>query len=239
MMRLFPKLIFFLMFTALAWTSQTKPGDFIPKGYREVERYKGDLNGDGRDDLVLIIKRIDKRNIVTDFAGQKVDRNRRGIIILFKSRNGYRLAARNTDCFSSENEEGGIYFPPELWIEIKKGKLYIEYLHGRYGYWQYVFRYHHSHFELIGYDASINHGPVVEKFISINFLTKKKLIRINTNKNAQGGDERFIERWSCIKWGQLITLSEIKDFDKLDWKFQKLFYEDLVESVGKKKELDR
>jgi len=223
----FKKTVFFLMLITLICSAQSnKPSDFIPKGYREFGRQLGDLNGDGKNDIVLIVKKIDKNRIVTNFSGQRVDRNRRGIIILFKSGRGYKLATKNYNCFSSENEEGGIYFPPELWIEIKKEKLYIEFLHGRYGYLQYIFRYRHSRFELIGYDASIDDGPVVKKFISINFLTKKKLTRINTNKNAKGGDERFKERWTRIKWNQPITLSEIKDFDKLDQEFQSLFYND-------------
>ena len=173
-MLLFQKTVFLLILTTFGCLAQSnKPSDFIPKGYKEVERYLGDLNGDGKNDIVLIIKKTDKNRIVTNFAGQKVDRNRRGIIILFKSDRGYKSASKNYNCLTSENEEGGIYFPPELWIEIKKGKLYIEFLHGRYGYWQYIFRYRHSRFELIGYDASIDRGPIVNKYISINFLTNK------------------------------------------------------------------
>jgi len=86
-MRIFPKTIFFLILTALAWPEQSgKPSDFIPQGYREIGRHSGDLNGDGRDDVVLIIKKNDPKQIVTNFTGQRVDRNRRGIIILFRSR---------------------------------------------------------------------------------------------------------------------------------------------------------
>ena len=73
-----------------------------------------------------------------------------------------------------------------------------------------------SNFELIGYDSSSNHGPKVDEITSINFLTKKKLIRENINENDEGEDEKFKETWSSIELESLIKLSEIKDFDELD-----------------------
>ena len=207
----------FFLLTILGCKAQDKaPSDFIPKGYAEFEKYFGDLNKDGLDDCVLIIKKTDTANIVTNRFDKKVDRNRRGIVVLFKKEKGYELADKNYSCFSSENEDGGVYFPPELWIKIENEKLYIHYGHGRYGYWEYTFRYQNSNFKLIGYDSSSNRGPVTNTETSINFLTKKKLIKENTNENAEGGDETFKETWNKIKIENLIRLSEIKDFDELD-----------------------
>ena len=40
-------------------------------------------------------------------------------------KSGYQLTDRNYDCFSSENEDGGVYYPPELWIEFEKGNLIV------------------------------------------------------------------------------------------------------------------
>lgn len=207
----------FFLLTILNCKAQDKePSDFIPKGYAEFKKYSGDLNNDGLEDCVLIIKKTDSTNVVMNRFDKKVDRNRRGIIVLFKNANGYELADKNLECFSSENEDGGVYFAPELWIEIKDNKLYIHYGHGRYGYWKYTFRFQKSNFELIGYDSSSNRGPVTNRETSINFLTKKKLIKENTNENAEGGDEKFKETWYNIEIDDLIKLSEIKDFDELD-----------------------
>ena len=205
------------LLTILSCKAQdTEPSDFIPKGYAEFKKYSGDLNKDGLEDCVLIIKKTDSTNVVMNRFDKKVDRNRRGIIVLFKNANGYELADKNLECFSSENEDGGVYFAPELWIEIKDNKLYIHYGHGRYGYWKYTFRFQKSNFELIGYDSSSNRGPVTNRETSINFLTKKKLTKENTNENAEGGDEIFKENWNDIEIDNLIKLSEIKDFDELD-----------------------
>ncbi len=207
----------FFLLTILSCKAQDKePSDFIPKGYAEFKKYSGDLNKDGLEDCVLIIKKTDSTNVVMNRFDKKVDRNRRGIIVLFKNANDYELADKNLECFSSENEDGGVYFAPELWIEIKDNKLYIHYGHGRYGYWKYTFRFQKSNFELIGYDSSSNRGPVTNRETSINFLTKKKLTKENTNENAEGGDEIFKENWYDIEIDNLIKLSEIKDFDELD-----------------------
>ncbi|GAA4301324.1 hypothetical protein [Aestuariibaculum suncheonense] len=206
----------FFLLTILGCKAQDRePSDFIPKGYAEFEKYFGDLNKDGLDDCVLIIKKTDTANIVTNRFDKKVDRNRRGIVVLFKKEKGYELADKNYSCFSSENEDGGVYFPPELWIDFERGNLIVHYGHGRYGFWRYIFRFQNSNFELIGYDES-NGGVVISSETSINFLTKKKLIRENTNENAEGGDEVFKETWDNIEIEALIKLSEIKDFDELE-----------------------
>lgn len=192
------------------------PADFLPKGFVVFEKIIGDLDRDGIKDCILIIKGTDKSKIVTDEYRGKLDRNRRGIIILFNKKDHYELAIKNYDGFSSENEDGGVYFAPELSIEIKKGNLYANYGHGRYGYWKYAFRYQNSDFELIGYDQSNNSGPVIESQTSINFLRKKKQEKVNTNQNAEGSDEVFKETWKKIVVNKMIKLSEIKDFDELD-----------------------
>lgn len=58
--------------------------DFIPKGYVLYEKVFGDLNKDKQEDCILIVKETYKENIVTNRFDEVVDRNRRGIIILFK-----------------------------------------------------------------------------------------------------------------------------------------------------------
>lgn len=193
------------------------PEDFIPKGYVVFDTIYGDLDKDNTEDCVLIIKGTDKSKIIEHEYRGRLDRNRRGIIVLFNKNDNYELASKNYDCFSSENEEGGVYFAPELSVEIDKAKLHVSYGHGRYGYWSYTFRFQNNDFELIGYDSSYNRGPVVITETSINFLTKTKIVKENMNKDAEtDGDEIFEKTVTKIKRSKLIKLSEIKDFDELD-----------------------
>lgn len=192
-----------------------KLSEFVPGKYRIFEEIYGDLNKDGVDDCVLIIKDTDKENFVTDEYQGELDRNRRGIVILFDKGGSYEVVLENKDCFSSENEDGGVYYAPELSVEIaEKGNLYIHYSHGRYGWWRYTFRYQNNDFELIGFDSSSNRGPLIERMTSINFLTKKKQVSVNTNEDAENGKDQFEETWEDIEIKSLVKLSEIVDFDE-------------------------
>jgi len=190
--------------------------DFIPKGFVLSSTSIGDLNKDGLDDKVLLVKGTDKGRFELNESGERVDLNRRGLIVLFKKGDQYELVLKNANCFSSENEDGGVYYAPELSLEIDKGNLYIHYAHGRYGYWKYTFRYSNSDFYLIGYD-NVDGGAVTESETSINFLSKKKQVKVNTNENAQGGDEVFKETWTNITVTKLLKLREFQDFDNVNF----------------------
>ena len=199
--------------------------DFIPKGYKLFEKISGDLNKDGLEDCVLIIKATRKDGFERDYEGRLIDRNRRGIIVLFSEEKGYKVAVKNYNCFSSENEDGGNYFSPELGVIIKDSKLYLHYYHGRYGYWEYCFRYQNSDFMLIGYEASHDRGPVILFKTSINFLTGVEYDDENINAynfNADSDDDSEIDevfKRTVVKLKKkpLMKLSEIEDFDELKY----------------------
>jgi len=198
---------------AEAQNPQPDFSQFVPAVYKITDKIYGDLNKDGLEDCVLLIKGTEKGLLVKNEYQEELDHNRRGIIVLFKKEKGYQLVFKNYDCFSSGNEDGGIYIAPELSIGINKGNLYFHYAHGRYGYWRYTLRYRNADFELIGYDDSDNQGPVVNSEMSINFLTKKKKVRTNVNRDAEAGEEVFEEEWSDVKVRKLKKLSEIDNFN--------------------------
>ena len=193
--------------------------EFVPRGYVIVQKIQGDLNKDNQADSVLIIKGTDKANFVKDESRGELDRNRRGIIIALKNNDHYELVLENRDCFSSEHEDGGVYFSPELGVFVEKGILRVHYFHGRYGFWSYKFRYQNSDFELIGYENDQSHGPITERSISINFMTKKMLIKENINQEAEvGGDEKFKETWKKFALSKPIKLRDVSNFDGFDVK---------------------
>jgi hypothetical protein len=197
--------------------AKNNPSDFLPTGYVLFKQIMGDLNADGVEDCVLVIKGTDSKQIITDENHEKVDRNRRGIIVILNKNGYYEAVVNNVNCFSSEHEDGGVYFAPELSVTITNGNLIMHYAHGRYGYWAYTFRLQNLDLELIGYDQSENKGPVVEKHTSINFISLKKQTKVNTNSNAsEEAEVVFKETWSSVIKVNSIKLSEIKDFDSLD-----------------------
>lgn len=209
-----------MLFTMIV-LAQTKENNafkkYVPKEYSLQEVIKGDLNKDGVEDIVLLIKGTDEEmRLPNQWGNEIVDKNSRGIIILFNVAGQYKVVSKNYSCFSSENEDGGVYMPPDLYFTINNSKLYIHYSHGRYGYWKYTLRYQNGDMELIGYDSSSHRGPIVLYDTSINFSTKKRLDR--ENMNADKGDElevKFVSKWSSIDFPKLLRLSEIKDFDDL------------------------
>ena len=193
------------------------PKEFVPNGYTLFQQYKGDLNKDGKPDVVLMIKGTEESKWVDDEYRGRLDRNRRGLIILFKRKNGYEQILRNDTCFSSENEDGGIYDAPELELYIIKNTLHIYFAHGRYGCWNYIFRYQNNDFELIGYNHNRCIRCVTYYNLDINFSTRTRVYEENLNADDDEKEERFKVTKSKIKRRKLIKLSEIADIDKLNW----------------------
>ena len=188
----------------------------VPATYVVVDRIQGDLNGDKRPDYVLLIKGTDKSKVVNHEYRGELDLNRRGIIVAFGTPEGYSPVIENRACFYSEDEDGGVYFVPEIDVSIQKGTLRIHFSHGRYGYWEYNFRYQHSDFELIGYDSSDDQGPVVERTTSINLLTRKMRVRENTVPEAEPGEEEYKESWTSFELPTPVRLRDISDFDEFN-----------------------
>ena len=186
---------------------------YLPASYTLFEAIQGDLNQDGLKDVVLIVKATDPKQWVTDEYRGKLDRNRRGVIVLLNAKGQYQKVVQNLSLFSSGNEDGGVYFAPELVPSIEKGLLKLHYAHGRYGYWAYQFRLEGHDMRLIGYDSSDNFGPYVNSETSVNFLTAKKLVRENLNKDPDS-DPKFKETWSKVNVAPMY-LSKIHDIDDL------------------------
>lgn len=183
-----------------------------------MEKVYGDLNNDSIDDCVMLIKEYNaKCEQCKAQTNDTLDLNRRGYIILFKKDSIYELALKNYRFLPSRDEDRSfLYMPPELYTEIKNNILYINISLLKYGFINYKFRYKNADFELIGCEVSQSNGPVEDKLISYNFLTKKKIERVNINKNAESGKEVFKETWKNIIIDKLIKLSEIKYLNELD-----------------------
>lgn len=193
--------------------SSNRPEDLVPPAYAIQSTIQGDLNKDGQADYVFLVKGTDKRRFVKDDIRGIVDRNRRGILIAIQNNGRYELALQNTACFSSDQEDGGAYFAPELDVSIQKGNLVLDYAHGRYGYWSYKFRHHNADFELIGYDRVSSNGPDVERELSVNLLTRKAIIRRRDDADPSG---KLQERRTSFALPQPVRLAQIQDFDDLD-----------------------
>ncbi|ENV85078.1 hypothetical protein ACE5JW_10730 [Acinetobacter radioresistens] len=221
--------IFFMVvtFPTLIWAENKSPEEirlkedssryksYIPRSYRLTEVITGDLNKDRKTDVVLIVKATDPAKWVNDEYQGKLDRNRRGIIVLVNENGQYKKIIQNLSCFSSEYEDGGVYYAPELLLSVEQGLLNVHYAHGRYGYWRYRFQLKEHDLQLVGYDNSDNFGPYINSQTSINYLTQRKLVRENINKNRDDDIPKFKETWYKMNQAP-VYLSKIKDFDRLN-----------------------
>lgn len=214
-------------FPTLIWAENKSPEEirlkedssryksYIPRSYRLTEVITGDLNKDRKTDVVLIVKATDPAKWVNDEYQGKLDRNRRGIIVLVNENGQYKKIIQNLSCFSSEYEDGGVYYAPELLLSVEQGLLNVHYAHGRYGYLRYRFQLKEHDLQLVGYDNSDNFGPYINSQTSINYLTQRKLVRENINKNRDDDIPKFKETWYKMNQAP-VYLSKIKDFDRLN-----------------------
>jgi len=221
--------IFFMVvtFPTLIWAENKSPEEirlkedssryksYIPRSYRLTEVITGDLNKDRKTDVVLIVKATDPAKWVNDEYQGKLDRNRRGIIVLVNENGQYKKIIQNLSCFSSEYEDGGVYYAPELLLSVEQGLLNVHYAQGRYGYWRYRFQLKQHDLQLVGYNNSDNFGPYINSQTSINYLTQRKLVRENINKNRDDDIPKFKETWYKMNQAP-VYLSKIKDFDHLN-----------------------
>jgi hypothetical protein len=156
LLRCFLLTIFFGWF-ALETEAQNK--DFrslIPQGYDTLYEgvAKGDLNKDGIEDVALALFHRSE-SIENSDADSIADIRERVLLVLFGSKKGYTIAARN-DSLIMCKQCGGAFGDPFAGIEISKGVLIVYHYGGTSWKWAYThrFRYQEGDFYLIGKTAN-------------------------------------------------------------------------------------
>ena len=194
----------------------------LPNQTALYDAIKGDLNKDGIEDVAVVTQETFKEKFMPFSDGcdestkddkwcQIVNKNRRGVVILLSNGDKYEAVVTKRDIFESPNEDGGVYYPPELAVEIKNSELKFLYGHGRYGYWEYVFVLDGKDFKLVRYFSSDNNGPVPEYIVQMDFINHR--LEKSANLLYQGNEEykRYEE---CIeKYKSLNDVQEEEDYD--------------------------
>jgi hypothetical protein len=191
---------------------------FLPMEWRMEIKQSGDLNGDGRDDVAMVLRAIDERNII-DMRGQggpeKYDTNPRILMVAFANAvGGYDLALENHTLIGRTVEptaqdpldpngvqEGG--------VEIKNGTLQVTlgYFGGDMGHTTFTFRFQGGRFALIGYDSiNVERSQGIMRSVSVNYAT----LRMERSIGKISDDVNKVTR-TKLAAKPLLTMQQIGD----------------------------
>ncbi|HEX3442744.1 MAG TPA: hypothetical protein VHT93_20590 [Pseudolabrys sp.] len=191
---------------------------FVPAGWRIESQKSGDLNGDGRADVVLVLRDADPHNVVDarERGGpQNYDTNPRIIVVAFAAAaGGYDLALENHTLVGRTTEPSaqdpldpnGVQAGG---VEIRKGTLQVTlgYFAGNMGRKTYTFRAHNGHFELIGYDSiDVDRSSGTIDQVSANFSTRRM-----KHSGGKISDDADKVTWTTLPAKPLLTVEQIGD----------------------------
>jgi hypothetical protein len=190
-------------------------GAFAPPGWRVERTLEGDLNKDGRLDLVAVLKGDDpKCRITTELTPDPMDTNPRLLLVAFAEPGGYALAVANAAVIP-RREDPYVDDPLEIGdISIRGGVLRLKLGHWRSaGGWgtysnTFAFRWDGKAFPMIGFDRDhLQRNSGETEKISVNFLTGKAKIVTGSMKEGV----REIVRWTDLPRQTVPNLETIGD----------------------------
>jgi hypothetical protein len=206
---------------------------FVPQGWMVNEDATGDLNGDGRPDLALIVEGPEKRleNLNCGADRQKVTGLYRAdqdyvdgavringvemnesyprilLILMARKEGGYRLALRNNTIILRENE-GGMFDPVTLdSLDIRRGSLFLGYYAGTAWRWGITaqFRLRDGKWRLIGFNRSHDHTmSKAETYYDFNLLTGRLHIFTRDESGKRPGCVSCLQGQPCPHDSQCI-----------------------------------
>lgn len=167
---------------------------FVPEGWKIEEQVKGDVNGDGREDVLLkLVQDLPK----TDPDGPGPDRARALIVVVKTSEGGWRNAAvadKLLQCTACGGAFYGVMDAPAN-VTIEKGVIVVSQDHGSREVTETTFRFRYDEqpekFILIGFDYATRDRATGSVWTeSTNYLTGKRITttgkgKKNTTKTTQ------------------------------------------------------
>ena len=185
----------------------------IPHGWIVRDSAQGDLNKDGKADIVLMIQSdvpADYRKN-DSFGSDSINANKRGLFIFFQHQDGYKFI-KEADKIIPEHVTPTIS-DTYSGINIKNGILETAYYYwANAGSWltyttTYKFRYQNNDFFLIGIEYESTHrGNMIEENVSINLSTRKLYIETIEPSDKQDLVE---SEWKQFKLENLPSISEV------------------------------
>lgn len=185
---------------------------FVPKGWKIEARAGGDLDGDAREDFVLVLRSQDPANVIPEATcEQEFDTNPRILAVLLAKRGGgYRLAVENHALIP--RRDNACQVDPFSAIAIERGtlRLVLERMMSAGG-WDaglttFKWRWREGALRLIGFDYSnVKRNTGAMGLLSVNYLTGRAKI---TTGNIESDREKV--RWTRLR-GRAPTIGEVGD----------------------------
>jgi hypothetical protein len=176
-------------------TSGASAEAFIPAGWTLEKTAAGDLNKDGKPDLVLLLRNKDPENIVSNlaFTGEPFDSNPRLLAVALADGEGFRLILEDhTFIPRPDNPAQEDPMGEDGSISIDRGSLVVSFHFfmtaggSDAGNWSYRLRLEEGKFRLIGYDSfNVNRMSGETEELSINYLNGK----VTVKTGSIGSDE--------------------------------------------------
>ncbi|WP_419898887.1 hypothetical protein [Roseomonas sp. USHLN139] len=198
----------------LAEQAQSAAG-FAPAGWILEDQASGDLNGDGRADLVMVFRGQDPALVLENEAGlgeRRLDSNPRLLAIAFaEPSGGFRLAAQDAALIGRRSDPvlTDPYEPKG--ISVARGAFRLQL--GRFasvGSWgaerrTFTFRWQDGRFVLIGYDQfSMQRNSGATEELSVNYATGRASIETGNNESTATR-----KRWVTLTQQPLRPLTQI------------------------------
>ncbi|MEO7187203.1 MAG: hypothetical protein ABIW58_02210 [Sphingomicrobium sp.] len=191
-----------------------QPTDFVPKGWKLVAVETGDLNGDRRPDVAVLMRMKDPARIKTVENNpyyKTDDTNPYLLAVAFANGQGYVLVASNHSLFPDDTAPIHADTPPDGdTVKIARGVLTLSFEHLR-SHEQFSFRWDGKAFALVGFDCGgVSGGTYIG--LSANYLTRKARI-----ERGDVSDDRTAATTILIRPGKRPTLEQL---DTKDWYFE-------------------
>jgi hypothetical protein len=202
-----------VVFPAIPAQAQTQAG-LVPKGWTVETEGRGDLNGDGAPDLMLVLHMTDPANVIKNdgFGSSEIDTNPRMLVVAFADKaNQYSLALANHTLIPRHINP--VMDDPLEGAAIVKGTVQVSLSFWMSaGSWftsqtKLTFRYQDGCFKLIGYDSTGSKRNTGEtSTVSINYPAKKMKI---TKGNIENDREKT--SWKTIRTPSLLCMDAVGD----------------------------
>lgn len=193
-------------------TGATAQG-FVPKGWTVESRAEGDIDGDSKADLALVLRSQDRANVIRpEMCGEELDTNPWILAILLANPGGgYRLAVENHALIP--RRENACQLDGLTAIAVERGLLRLDFERMMSaGGWDmgtttFKWRWSDGALRLAGFDYSnVSRNTGVTGHISVNYPTG----RVKTSTGNIGTDREKV-RWTRLRSRRAPTIDEVGD----------------------------